>query len=354
MNIRSYIGKVFVVESSSSVIRDDNLAPLKYQTGDDLPAGKQVGDQKIIPQRREVVVTDVKSDAARHVYVFARLASNPNSGFGWTSATNLVGSFANETIGFAPSLWQREPDGTSKTCTDAKAVIRGGPPDFAATANIVPQRSFVSVVETSPDKLNVKISKLEIADGNAVVSAEIGWTRTANLRDGCADFYFSDDWTNQKGPNACWDHGSYIGAKLLVNIVGFGGEMEQVTFDSLAPYLAMMKAAEDEANLQISINSAFRTFQRQANLYALYKAGKGNLAAVPGRSNHQHGQAFDLNTRHNVFDGSDKVYEWLKRNAPKHGFVRAVSNESWHWEYRPAIAAQLAAGQFMMPGIHDG
>ncbi|HXQ35443.1 MAG TPA: M15 family metallopeptidase, partial [Anaerolineales bacterium] len=77
-------------------------------------------------------------------------------------------------------------------------------------------------------------------------------------------------------------------------------------------------------------------------------------AAKPGHSNHQHGQAFDLNTRHNVFDGSDKVYEWLKANAPRHGFVRAVSNESWHWEYRPADAADLAAaGQFKLPGVED-
>lgn len=354
MSIRSYEGKVFVVESSNSVVRDDNLAALKYQAGDNPPAGKHVGDPKIIPQRTEIVVTDVKSDAARHVYVFARAASGPSTAFGWTAATNLVGSFANETTGFAPSLWKREPDGTNKTCIDAKAIVRGGPPDFAPTANVIPQKSFVVVTETSPDKANVKVSKLDIVNGNQTVGAEIGWTRAANLRDGCADFYFANQWTDQKGPNACWDHGSYICAKLLVNIVGFGGEMEQVTFDSLAPYLALMKAAEDEANLQISINSAFRTYQRQAELFALFKAGKGNKAAPAGASNHQHGQAFDLNTRHNVFDGSDKVYEWLKRNAPKHGFVRAVSNESWHWEYRPVIAAQLPPGKFMMPGIHDG
>ena len=36
-----------------------------------------------------------------------------------------------------------------------------------------------------------------------------------------------------------------------------------------------------------------------------------------------------------TFDGSDKVYEWLKANAPKHGFVRTVSDESWQWEFRP-------------------
>ena len=186
-----------------------------------------------------------------------------------------------------------------------------------------------------------------------VVGDELGWTRAGNLRDGCSDIYFSNDWANEKGPNACWEHGKFIGQKLLVNIVGFGAELEQVTFDSLEPYLALKNAAADEANLQISINSAFRTFQRQAELFALFKAHKGNKAAPAGGSNHQHGQAFDLNTGHNVFNGSDKIYEWLKKNAPKHGFVRAVSNESWHWEYRPAQAAQLTPGHFMLPGIND-
>jgi D-alanyl-D-alanine carboxypeptidase-like protein len=182
---------------------------------------------------------------------------------------------------------------------------------------------------------------------------EIGWTKAANLKDGCSDLYFSDEWNNQKGPNACWRLGKYLGPKLLVNIVGFGAEMEQITLDSLAPYLKLKDAAEEE-NISISINSAFRTYQRQAALRKLFEKGQGNLAAPAGHSNHQHGQAFDLNTRHNVFDGTDKVYEWLKANAPKHGFVRTVSNESWHWEYRPTDAAELAAaGKFKMDGVED-
>ena len=353
MNIRSYQGKVFVVESSNSVIRDENLIAQKYQPGDNLPPGKNVGDAKTIPQRTEIIVTDVKTDPGRHVYVFARPANDSASSFGWTSAMNLVDGFANETTGFAPANWQSEPDGNNKTCVDAKALVRGGPPAFASTGKFIPQKSFVMVTDTSADKQNVKVNKLEILDGQPVVGEEIGWTRLSNLKDGCSDLYFSKEWADEKGPNACWEHGGFIGAKLLVNIVGFGGEMEQVTFDSLDAYLKLTNAASDQNNIQISINSAFRTFQRQAELFHLFQIHQGNKAAPPGASNHQHGQAFDLNTRHNVFDGSDKVYEWLKANAPQHGFVRAVSNESWHWEYRPDAAAMLAPGQFMLPGIHD-
>lgn len=351
MNIRSYLGKVFVVESSNSVIRDENLVTQKYRVGDDIPPGKNVGEVKIIPQRTEIIVTDVKTNAGRHVFVFARPGADPAGEIGWTSAANLVGGFVNETTGFAPANWQMEPDGNNKTCIDARAIIREGPPGFVPTSNAIPQGAFVMVTETSENKQNVKVSKLEIVNGEAVVGDEIGWTRAANLSDGCSDLFFQPEWKSEKGPNACWNAGSFIGAKVLVNIVGFGAEMEQVTLDSLAPYLKLSQAASDEANLLLSINSAFRTFQRQAELRRLFEIGQGNLAARAGRSNHQHGQAFDLNTRHNVFNGSDKIYEWLKRNAPKHGFVRTVSNESWHWEYRPAEAAQMGPGQFRRPGV---
>jgi hypothetical protein len=351
MNFRSYLGKVFVVENSKAVLRDDDLSALKYQPGDSLPPGKNIGDVKTIPQRTEIIVTDVKTDSGRHTYVFARPAHDAAGAFGWTSAANLVGGFANETAGLAPSKWALEPQGNNKTCVDANALIREGPPGFVSKGTAIPQKSFVVVTDSSGD--NVKVSKLEIVDGKMVTGEELGWTRLSNLRDGCSDVYFSAEWADQKGPNACWEHGNFIGAKLLVNIVGFGAELEQVTLDSLDAYLKLKDAAADGDNIGISINSAFRTFQRQAELFHLFEIHQGNKAARPGASNHQHGQAFDLNTGHNVFNGTDKVYEWLKKNAPQHGFVRAVSNESWHWEYRPDEAARLAAGEFMLPGIHD-
>ena len=90
-------------------------------------------------------------------------------------------------------------------------------------------------------------------------------------------------------------------------------------------------------------------YQRQAQLYAAYQQGHGNLAAKPGNSNHQHGQAFDLNTH--GFDG-DPIYDWLAKNGPKFGFVRTVNKEHWHWEYRPADAATLAAqGGFKLSNV---
>ena len=264
---------------------------------------------------------------------------------------NLEGGFKNETAGLAPEKWDLEPLGHNKTCIDANALLREGSPHFTSLGTTIPIKSYVAVTETSGDF--ARVSKLKIVQNEMQIGEDIGWTKASNLVDGCSDLYFSDDWTSEKGPNACWRRGQYLGPRLLVNIVGFGGEMEQITLDSLDPYLKLKDAAEED-NIQLSINSAFRTFQRQAQLRHLFEIGQGNRAAPAGHSNHQHGQAFDLNTGHNIFNGTDKVYEWLKKNAPKHGFVRAVSGESWHWEYRPVEAAQLAAaGKFKLPGVED-
>jgi hypothetical protein len=95
------------------------------------------------------------------------------------------------------------------------------------------------VTERSEDGRFVRVSRIVIVQSQMQVGEEIGWTRTSNLTDGCTDVYFSDEWTNNKGPNACWRYGEYLGPKLLVNIVGFGGEMEQITLDSLDPYLKL-------------------------------------------------------------------------------------------------------------------
>lgn len=352
MNCRSYLEKVFVVESNKAVILDDQLREQHYQAGENLPPGKNAGDVKVIPQRTEVKVTDVKADSDRHAYAFC-VGADSGERFGWTSAMSLLGSLANETAGLAPAAWTLEPLGNNMTCVDKNALVRDGAPGFGSRGTTIPVRTFVAVTEKSPDGTFVKVSQITIEQNGMQVGQEIGWTKATNLKDGCSDLYFSNEWTDQKGPNACWRRGEYIGPKLLVNIVGFGAELEQITIDTLEPYLRLKDAAEQD-NILLSINSAFRTYARQAQLRQLFERHQGNLAAKPGASNHQHGQAFDLNTMHNVFNGSDKVYEWLKKNAPQHGFVRTVSKESWHWEYRPAEAATLAAaGKFKLDGVVD-
>ena len=349
MDIRTYPGKVYVIQSNQAVIRDENGVALKYKAGDALPPGANVGDTKLIPQNTQINVTDVKALSRHDVLVFACPAGNGSGSFGWTKAKNVAGGLLGEVVGFSPSKFEKEPEGNNKTCFDPNALIRSGPPNFAPIGGKIPQGTFVMVTQTSADRKNVKVSKLELIGGDMVVGNEIGWTRTVNLADGCSsDQFLTAEWFDREGPNACWAHGNYLFPKVLVNIIGNDVEMEQITFDSLGPYQEMVKAARDEANLTILINSAFRTFQRQAQLFDLSHHG-GNRAAPPGASNHQHGQAFDLNTAHNPDTPGDKIYAWLKKNAPKHGFIRTVNGEPWHWEYRPVEASQMSAGQFKLP-----
>jgi hypothetical protein len=351
--IPSYTGKTFVVEDNDTRIRLDDLTTFaKYKAGDVIPAGKQIGDFKTVPRRTEVRVTKTATDANRNVFAFVEAKTpQPEIPSGWTKAMNLEGRFLNELIGFKPAVWDVAPQGDNFTVTDATALIRGGAPNFPSTGQSIALGSYVVVTSRSgatvPRGKYVKVRQAFAADGQLTLGAEIGWTAASNLTEGCAQAFLEAAWKNPKGDNGCWQKGQFIGAKVLVEIVGMGGEAEQITLASLESYLKLKDAAAAK-NLTLGIESAFRTFARQEQLFKLFQAGQGNLAAKPGASNHQHGQAFDLNTR--GFD--TPLYLWLTKNGPKLGFIRTVSKEHWHWEYRPAEAAQLAAqGKFKLPGV---
>ena len=99
-----------------------------------------------------------------------------------------------------------------------------------------------------------------------------------------------------------------------------------VEVHTAAAYTRMRAAAQRERVL-LRIVSGFRTMAHQQALYRAYRHGGGNLAAVPGQSNHQSGHALDLNT------STPGVLRWLDRNARRFGFRRTVPTEAWHWEW---------------------
>ncbi|MDT7688082.1 MAG: zinc D-Ala-D-Ala carboxypeptidase [Acidobacteriota bacterium] len=357
MNYKSYLGKQFtIIDNEARVRRDDDIKKAAvFELDDELPAGSNLGDFKVIPKRTIVTVSDVKVDDSKNTFVFAQpVDAPPGTPSGWTKATNLEGGLLNETVGLAPSQWALAPQGKNRTVTDRNALVRDGAPDFKSKNKSIPAGTFVLILEessgTNPPGRFVRVCGGEIDGESFVQGEEIGWTSVSNLSDGCADFYTSAGWADQRGPNACWDHGQFVGQKLLVNIIGTGGELEQITLETMGPYFRLVGEAAKE-NLQIGIESAFRTFAKQKQLFDGFRAKKPgfNLAAAPGRSNHQHGQAFDLNTR--GFDGNP-VYDWLKRNGARLGFVRTVNKEHWHWEYLPVEAVQLAKrGKFKRANV---
>ena len=103
---------------------------------------------------------------------------------------------------------------------------------------------------------------------------------------------------------------------------------------SVAPqFKAMMQAAAADGFAMGSafrINSSYRTYQRQQELYN--EKGPGT-AAYPGTSNHGLGRAVDLWY-------TNGAYRWLRQNAGKYGFAQIPGyetdnpdgHEAWHWE----------------------
>ena len=337
MNPTSYLEKTFTINDHNARIRQADLVHLEtYAEGDTLPPGLSVGDVKIIPFGTEARLTAAQIGSKKRPFVFAE----PGAGgapFGWTAASNLKGKLINETIGLMSARRDLPFAGNNRTVTDNRAFVRGGPPSFASTGALIDEGTFVVVLETNGGFS--KVSHGSSDEGGIVVGEAIGWTASSNLTKG---------WFDRFGPNAAWDDGNFIGQKDLVHIVGDNDQTEQVTAESLDHYLALAAAAAADG-LLVCIDSGFRAYPDQQYLFDgwIRRRPGFNLAAQPGHSNHQHGQAFDLNT--GGF-GGDPVYNWLRNHAPALGFIRTVSGEHWHWEFRPT-EANHPTGRFKRPGV---
>lgn len=73
-------------------------------------------------------------------------------------------------------------------------------------------------------------------------------------------------------------------------------------------------------------NSSYRLYVIQVYFWNLYQAGKGNLAAFPGTSNHGWGKAVDLAAlfMRAAIDRAGRAFGWAKVEAP---------SEWWHVNY---------------------
>jgi len=148
--------------------------------------------------------------------------------------------------------------------------------------------------------------------------------------------------------------------------------------DRLIPYLRGGKTREDLTGLQSSfaealanlvenappelkgrlgIRSAYRSPERQAQLYSAAVAKYGSEAAArkwvapPGRSKHNHGEAVDLDF--GAPKGSPEykaAVQYAHENAAKYGLNFPMSHENWHIE--PAGARGAKA--MMLPAAAGG
>lgn len=157
--------------------------------------------------------------------------------------------------------------------------------------------------------------------------------------------------TNNKGEYALYSKGKFLGWGEVAMVDGHR------VLASLKSMVANMQVAASKDNILLTLNSGFRTFNEQLKLRVQNTSptnkAKGldredkflltapsteftPLTAMPGWSNHQDGHAFDFQTRDLAnTKGNENAYAWLVKHAIEHGFIRTVSSERWHWEYRP-------------------
>lgn len=118
----------------------------------------------------------------------------------------------------------------------------------------------------------------------------------------------------------------------------------------------------------LMINSAYRSYEDQEEVYNNYKDTYGmkyaeQIAARPGASEHQTGMALDIFEKNNssskTFKDTD-VYQWLKDNSYKYGFIlrypegkediTGYSFESWHYRY---VGKELAKNIYNLNITYD-
>ena len=127
------------------------------------------------------------------------------------------------------------------------------------------------------------------------------------------------------------------------------GDDQMVTRATFDAFLSMFNDAKKE-DLTLIINSSFRSYEDQEEIYKFYKDTRGEsqankIAAKAGFSEHQTGMAIDIQT----YGSTAKTFEefnefkWLQNNAHKYGFIlrypkdkeylTGYEYESWHYRY---------------------
>ncbi len=123
-------------------------------------------------------------------------------------------------------------------------------------------------------------------------------------------------------------------------------------------YVSMWQAAKNDG-YKLIVNSSYRTYQEQDDVYNNIKLSKGEreadkVAARPGHSEHQSGLAIDVFEINNQLTGTFKdspAYKWLRENAYLYGYIErypenkeyltGYSFESWHWRYVGTEVAKI-------------
>ena len=133
----------------------------------------------------------------------------------------------------------------------------------------------------------------------------------------------------------------------ISNVYSYGEnqKLRRIAYDA---FISMFNAAKKE-NITLIINSSYRSYEEQEEIYNKYAKWYGDeadkIAAKPGFSEHQTGLSVDIqsyNTNRDTFEESE-AFKWLDNNAYKYGFIlrypkdkeylTGYAYESWHYRY---------------------
>ena len=130
---------------------------------------------------------------------------------------------------------------------------------------------------------------------------------------------------------------------------------ERVEVAVASAFDAMAAEFKRVFGVDLIVTSGTRTRAEQQRLYDLYRAGKGNLAAPPGSSNHEENgprgpRALDLRDsgrdRGVTYSGTTRS-NWLRNNCGRWGFVAAGFKfsqvEPWHYEFNGTLGQSAPA-----------
>lgn len=103
--------------------------------------------------------------------------------------------------------------------------------------------------------------------------------------------------------------------------------------EAAAAMSALLQAAHADGVTELKLKYSYRTYAKQEEKWENYLNG-GNLAAVPGTSNHGWAVAGDMTGL------TSRALAWMRNNAQRFGFVNDVPSENWHWTYQGGFDSQ--------------
>ena len=288
--------------------------PKGFARGGVLPGQSRMrdGDDQLVPMRKGegVLVSEgLRTPADRAAFLAANAAGRRGVGF----ASLMGGGYAQGGIIDGAIDWVKDAAGAAaRFVSDPKSAMSG-------------------LVDGLIKQVPGAGSMVELAKGlgNKLVSAAV--EKIQSLAGTFASV------TGGNGQNGQLPVGQLMSVPFATGGPGVGAAGGMLRRDAALAAIAADRAAKAATGTGLSLTEGYRDLAGQVMRWNMYKAGKGNLAAAPGTSNHGFGTAGDFGS---------SARGWLAANGPKFGWYPTglgfSQREPWHFDFKGV--PQLAAG----------